>query len=85
VSWIFLGVAAVEAIQADLIEKYGGSVGLRDAGLLESAVMRAENTANFNPDATTASIGASLSYGLIKNHAFTTAISALDLAHWSTF
>ncbi len=68
-SWIFLGVAAVEAIQADLIEKYGGSVGLRDAGLLESAVMRAENTANFNPDATTASIGASLSYGLIKNHA----------------
>jgi death-on-curing protein len=69
VSWIFLGVAAVEAIQADLIEKYGGSVGLRDAGLLESAVMRAENTANFNPDATTASIGASLSYGLIKNHA----------------
>jgi len=32
--------------------------------------MRAENKATFDPKATAASIGASLSYGLIKNHAF---------------
>jgi hypothetical protein len=43
VSWIFLGVAGIKAVQADEIETYGGSHGLRDAGLLESAVMRAEN------------------------------------------
>jgi death-on-curing protein len=70
VSWVFLDVAAVIAIQADMIEQYGGSHGLRDAGLLSSAVHRAENKVNFDSDATVASVGASLSYGLIKNHAF---------------
>jgi death-on-curing protein len=69
-NWIFLDVAAIEAIQADLIDTYGGSHGLRDAGLLESAVMRAENKVNFDPEATVATVGASLSYGLIKNRAF---------------
>ncbi len=53
-----------------MIEQYGGSHGLRDAGLLSSAVHRAENKVNFDSDATVASVGASLSYGLIKNHAF---------------
>ena len=32
--------------------------------------MRAENKANFDPEATLASIGAALSFGLVKNHAF---------------
>jgi len=58
------------AIQADQIEKYGGSHGPRDAGLLASAVYRAENKVNFDPDATVGTVGASLGYGLIKNHAF---------------
>jgi death-on-curing protein len=70
VNWIFLGVAGVKAIQADQIDTYGGSHGLRDEGLLASAVMRAENKANFDPEATLASIGAALSFGLVKNHAF---------------
>jgi len=61
VNWIFLDVAGIKAVQADLIEQYGGSHGLRDSGLLESAVMRAENKAAYEPDATAASIGASLS------------------------
>ena len=69
-TWVFLGVAGVKAIQADQIDKYGGSHGLRDEGLLASAVMRAENKANFDPEATLASIGAALSFGLVKNHAF---------------
>jgi prophage maintenance system killer protein len=43
VNWVFLDVAGVKAIHADLIEQYGGSHGLRDEGLLRSAVMRAEN------------------------------------------
>jgi len=80
VSWIFLGVAGIKAVQADEIETYGGSHGLRDAGLLESAVMRAENKAAYDPYATTASIGASLSYGLIKNHAFIDGNKRIGLA-----
>lgn len=79
-SWVFLGVASIEKVQVDLIEKYGGSHGLRDAGLLESAVMRAENKAVYDPDSHTASIGASLSYGLIKNHAFIDGNKRIGLA-----
>lgn len=36
----FLTVVDVLAIHADLIERYGGSQGLRDRGLLEAAIHR---------------------------------------------
>jgi death-on-curing protein len=36
----FLTVAEVLAIHADLIERYGGSQGIRDQGLLEAALYR---------------------------------------------
>jgi death-on-curing protein len=70
VTWRFLSVEAVTALHAELIEESGGSHGLRDAGLLESAISRAENKVNYDPDATVGTVGASLSWGLIKNHAF---------------
>lgn len=68
--WRFLDVELVKAIQAELIDKYGGSHGLRDAGLLESAVLRAENKLNYEPGVSVAAVAASLAWGLIKNHAF---------------
>jgi death-on-curing protein len=80
VTWVFLDVESIKRVQADLIDTYGGSHGLRDAGLLESAVMRAENKVNFDPDATIASVGASLSFGLIKNHAFIDGNKRIGLA-----
>jgi death-on-curing protein len=43
---------------------------LRDHGLLESAVARAENKAAYDPDASVAEVAASFAWGLIKNHAF---------------
>lgn len=79
-SFIFLDVAVVKAVQADLIDIYGGSHGLRDAGLLESAVLRAENKAAYDPEATLGAIAASLSYGLIKNHAFIDGNKRIGLA-----
>jgi death on curing protein len=36
----YLTMAEVLAMHADLIERYGGSHGVRDAGLLESALFR---------------------------------------------
>jgi death-on-curing protein len=70
VSWIFLDVAAVEALHHQQIKRFGGSYGLRDAGLLESAIVRAENKAAYDEEATAAEIAGSLGWGLIKNHAF---------------
>jgi death-on-curing protein len=59
---------------------YGGSHGLRGAGLLESAVLRAENKAAHDPAATLGAIAASLSFGLIKNHAFIDGNKRIGLA-----
>ena len=69
-SWIFLNVETVEALHHQQIIRFGGSHGLRDAGLLESAVLRAEQRAYYDNGATVATIAASLGWGLIKNHAF---------------
>ncbi len=54
--------------------------GLRDRGLLESAVSRAENKAYYEPEATLAAVAASLSLGLIKNHAFVDGNKRVGLA-----
>jgi death on curing protein len=70
VTWQFLSLEAVVALHASLIEESGGSHGMRDAGLLESAISRAQNKVNYDPDATVCNVGASLAWGLIKNHAF---------------
>ena len=66
----FLTVEAVAALHRLTIERFGGSHGLRDRGLLESAVARAEHLAHYVPDATVAELAATLAWGLIKNHAF---------------
>ena len=67
---IFPSVETIEDIHYDSIDEFGGSHGLRDLGLLESAVARAANKAFYAPDASLSEVGASLAWGLIKNHAF---------------
>ncbi len=66
----FLSVEAIESLHTRTIDRFGGSHGLRDRGLLESAVARAENLAYYNPEATVGELAATLGWGLIKNHAF---------------
>ena len=63
-NWRFVDLPIVLALHSALIEQSGGSPGLRDLGLLESAIARAENKVNYDQDATVASVGASLCYGL---------------------
>ena len=41
----FLTIEEVVAVHADQIDRYGGDSGLRDRGLLESAVHAAQNVA----------------------------------------
>jgi len=70
VIWVFPTVENILTLQAEQIDEFGGSQGLRDLGLLESAVSRAENKVAYDPGATVAQVAASVSFGLIKNHAF---------------
>ncbi|NYF78532.1 death-on-curing protein [Granulicella arctica] len=75
----------IRAIHADLIAGYGGSHGLRDLGLLESALARPEQLAHYEPDAGVERLAAVLGWGLLKNHAFLDGNKRVALAAVVTF
>ena len=60
----------VRAVHADQIRQHGGSLGLRDEGLLESALERPRNRWQYESDADLATITAAYGYGLTANHSF---------------
>ena len=82
--------AVVLALQERLVAEFGGEPGLRDAGLLESALARPRNRWEYEqPDII--ELAAGYAFGLARNHpfldgnkriAFTTAILFLDLNGW---
>lgn len=49
---------------------YGGGRGIRDEGLIESAIMRPQNLSQYDEKADIADLAASYAYGLAKNHPF---------------
>lgn len=59
-----------EAIHLDQIKQHGGSLGIRDIGLLESALDRPKNQWHSKPESTIFELTASLGIGVAKNHPF---------------
>lgn len=67
--WITLPV--VRAIHGRQIAEFGGDSGVRDAGLLESALARAQNRHAYAEDGSDIpALAACLAYGICKNHPF---------------
>jgi death-on-curing protein len=60
----------VLAIHDEAVEMFGGTAGLRDDGLLESALSRPQNRHAYEAEATVFDLGASLCHGICKNHPF---------------
>jgi death on curing protein len=58
------------AIHSDQIQSHGGSLGLRDRGLLESALERPRNRHHYEACADLASLAAAYGIGIAKNHPF---------------
>jgi len=58
------------AIHSDQIKAHGGTPGLRDRGLLESALERPRNRVHYDPDADLAALAAAYGFGLANNHPF---------------
>ena len=56
--------AAVRAIHAELIAEHGGKDGLRDPGLLSSALARPRNTRVYGKDATVFDLAAAYAGGI---------------------
>jgi death-on-curing protein len=79
----------VVAVQEQLLAAFGGASGVRDAGMLESALARRENRFAYGRRAVTLfDLAAAYAFGLARNHpfvdgnkrvAFATAIMFLEL------
>ena len=67
---VWLTRALVEALHADQVREHGGQLGLRDPGLLESALARPQHVWAYQADADLAMLAAEYGFGLAKNHAF---------------
>lgn len=67
---VWLDRMILEAIHAEQIREHGGSFGLRDEGLLESALARPRQKWSYGSDPDLASLAAAYGFGLCKNHPF---------------
>ncbi len=64
----WLRTDAVLAMHKRQIAEHGGGEGVRDLGLLESALTRPQNIAAYEPDADIARLAAAYAFGIAKNH-----------------
>jgi death on curing protein len=61
---------ALLLLHAESLAEHGGLEGMRDEGLLESALARAENIHAYEEDADLARLAAAYGVGIAKNHPF---------------
>lgn len=66
---IWIEEAVVIAIHRRQLAEHGGSDGIRDKGLLESALFRPKNQYNYG-NSTIFDLAAAYGYGIAKNHPF---------------
>ena len=60
----------VEAIHVDQVREHGGQIGLRDENALESALARARQKWNYEPESDLEALAAAYAFGLSSNHPF---------------
>src|SRR3569623_1760722 len=68
IRWIRLDV--VLASHRRQIAEYGSSEGVRDLGLLKSALARPQNLQAYGDDVDMAALAAAYAFGIARNHAF---------------
>ncbi len=66
----WLALIHILAIHSDQIRGHGGSLGLRDRGLLESTLDRPRNRLRYEPDSDLPALAAAYGFGLANNHPF---------------
>jgi death-on-curing protein len=68
-AWVYIDSRVVIAIHEEQLAEHGGGVGVRDPGLLESALARPANRAAYG-DPDVAGLAAAYAYGIARNHPF---------------
>lgn len=66
----FLEPDAVLYLHDQAVRDYGGYHGVRDEGLLHSALNRPRDRLAYEPHSTLATLAAAYAFGIAKNHAF---------------
>lgn len=69
-SWRWLLEGVVLAIHEEQIAEHGGSSGVRDAGLLSSALARPQHQAHYSDEPSVFDLAAAYACGIIRNHPF---------------
>lgn len=72
--------AAVRAMHAELIAEHGGKDGLRDAGLLSSALARPRNKRAYGASSSIFDLAAAYGVGIARNHPFVDGNKRIALA-----
>lgn len=68
-NWRWIDKRALLLLHAETLAEHGGSAGIRDEGLLDSALARPQNVEIYGT-ASVAALAAAYAFGLAKNHAF---------------
>ncbi len=67
--WVWIDQAVILAVHEEQLAEHGGAAGVRDAGLMESALARPRNLVLYGqPDV--ADVAAAYGFGLARNHPF---------------
>lgn len=68
-NWIWVSLEVALAAHLEQLTEHGGGEGVRDMGMLESAMARPQNAVAYgDPDA--AELAASYAFGIARNHPF---------------
>ncbi|MBA3034431.1 MAG: type II toxin-antitoxin system death-on-curing family toxin [Gammaproteobacteria bacterium] len=67
--WVWIQRNVIIAAHSAQLAEHGGAAGTRDAGLLDSALARAENLAAYD-DPDVAALAATYGFGIVRNHPF---------------
>jgi len=67
--WHWLSEAVVIAVHGEQLAEHGGSEGIRDEGLLSSALARPQNIISYG-EPTVFDLAAAYAFGIVRNHPF---------------
>lgn len=81
----FLTKRGIIALHQQQIQEHGGTLGIREDGLLESTLAKAKNRLAYVPDSNVWDLAAAYGYGFIQNHVFVDGNKRVGLASMAAF
>jgi len=68
-NWVWLSLKVIQLVHEEQLAEHGGPAGVRDEGMLASAMARPQNRAAYE-SVDVADLAASYAFGIARNHPF---------------